>query len=133
MSACDKFGLLKQEDESALREEALYEYGGCGFASPGNSIRECGDSRKRPRQRSFNRPLQSLPALRDERGLTLTTAWARGVSQGQGPLTVGREILKAVPLLPGRTLLQCGFCRGDAPRLPSRARVQVQFRSLFSS
>lgn len=26
--ACDKFRLLKREYESALREEALYEYGG---------------------------------------------------------------------------------------------------------
>ncbi len=26
--ACDKFQLLKREYESALREEALYEYGG---------------------------------------------------------------------------------------------------------
>jgi hypothetical protein len=27
-TACDKFRLLKQEYESALREEALYQYGG---------------------------------------------------------------------------------------------------------
>jgi hypothetical protein len=27
-TACDKFRLLKQEYESALREQALYEYGG---------------------------------------------------------------------------------------------------------
>ena len=27
-TACDKFRLLKQEYESALQEEALYEYGG---------------------------------------------------------------------------------------------------------
>jgi len=26
--ACDKFQLLKQEYESALREDALYQYGG---------------------------------------------------------------------------------------------------------
>jgi hypothetical protein len=28
MNDCDRFRLLKQEYESALREEALYEYGG---------------------------------------------------------------------------------------------------------
>jgi hypothetical protein len=28
MNECDEFRLLKQEYESALREEALYEYGG---------------------------------------------------------------------------------------------------------
>jgi hypothetical protein len=28
MSDCDRFQLLKQEYESALREEALYQYGG---------------------------------------------------------------------------------------------------------
>jgi hypothetical protein len=35
--ACHKFRLLKQEYESALREEALYEYGR-GSASTVNSI-----------------------------------------------------------------------------------------------
>jgi hypothetical protein len=34
--ACDKFRLLKQEYESALREQALYEYGGA--ASPRQAI-----------------------------------------------------------------------------------------------
>src|ERR1700733_1393026 len=37
MNDCDKFRLLKQEYESALSEEALYEYGGA--ASPRQAIR----------------------------------------------------------------------------------------------